>query len=136
MSDWPKCYFLDEDLQWLLVVRPDDGGYSFAVARDGWLLLEARFEISADVPYDDFIQTFVADLLTEPFHQRFHEVAKQYAPEMPTHQDCSGDCPWQCGREQLRERCFEDWAWRIPEGLRQRGCRMFLHDDALMAEAA
>jgi len=136
MSDWPRCYFLDEELQWLLVVRPDDDGFTFAVARDGWMLLEARFEISGGLTYDDFIQHFLQDLRTELFHQRFHEVAKSYAPEMPTYRDCPGTCPWQCKREMLWESCFEDWSWRIPADLRHRGCRMFLHDDTLKAEAA
>ena len=98
MSDWPRFYFIDEDLQWVLAVRPDDVGYRFFVARDGWMLLEARFEISASVPYDEFIETFLRDLRTEAFHRRFHEVAKTYAPGMPTYQDCPGTCPWTCAR--------------------------------------
>ena len=136
MSD-QRFYFLDEELQWLLAVRPDDeGGYSFLIARDGWMLLEARFE-AAGVPYEEFIQHFLADLRTEAFHRRFHEVAKTYAPEMPTYQDCPGDCPWTCKREALWDRCFEDWAWCIPAELRAVGCRMFIHDDKLMkAETA
>ena len=136
MSDWPRCYFLDEELQWLLVVRPEDDAYGFVVAREGWLLLEARFEISGYILYDDFIQHFLAELRTDAFHRRFHEIAKTYAPEMPTYQDCSGRCPWQCARERLWETCFRDWAWLIPSKLRHRGCRMFLHDNALMAEMA
>ena len=135
MSEWPRFYFLDEELQWLLAVRPEDGKYTFVVARDGWMLLEAQFEISNDLPYEDFIQHFLADLRTEPFHRKFHEVAKEYAPGMRVYMDCTGDCPWACKREVLMDRCFDEWSWRIPHELRQRGCRMFLHDDAMMAEA-
>lgn len=136
---WPKCFVLTPNMEWVLVIRPAKsmkGAYDFILTRDGWALMDATFAPPDQRPLEEWIQVAIVEMRGEAFHHRFHEAARQYAKQVPTYDECRGDCPWVCPRVRVRDVCMDKWAFLVPKEVRRTGCMLFLRHQGLASSVA